>query len=131
MLTRDFPSVRDPMFQRMVLLTMAVAALVSCRNYDLQARLNDQKGLVPADQFARYGKEQAEEMAVAREFGAALKRSSRTDTAAAANQAMAYARGLPDVVDVHPDPAGLRLTLQFKSGWRSMVTPIEDGKQTR
>ena len=106
-----------------------LAALVSCRDYDLHARLIDQKGLIPPDQFARYGREQAEEMAVAREFGAAIKRSS-ADTAGAANQAATYARRLPDIADVRADPAGLRLTLRFKSGWRSMVTPIEDGKKT-
>ena len=47
-----------------VLLLMLV--LGSCRDYDLSARLAEQDGLVPADQFARYGREQAEAMAIAR-----------------------------------------------------------------
>ena len=129
-LTGDFSSPWGIMLLRMI-LAITLAGLVSCRSYDLHARLTDQDGLIPPDQFARYGHEQAEEMAIAREFGAAIKRSSAADTAAAANQAMAYARRLPDVADVRTDPAGWRLTLRFKSGWRSMVTPIEDGKQTR
>jgi hypothetical protein len=124
-------SARDLMLQRTALVILALATLAACRDYDLQARLTDQQGLIPADQFARYGREQAEEMAIAREFGAAIKRASRSDTAAAINQVLAYVRRLPDVTDVRADPAGLRLTLRFKSGWRSMVTPIEDGKQTR
>jgi hypothetical protein len=114
-----------------IFLAMSLAVLVSCRSYDLHARLTDQDGLIPPDQFARYGREQAEEMAIAREFGAAIKRSSSRDTAAAANQTLAFARRQPDVADARIDPVGLRLTLRFKSGWRSMVTPIEDGKQTR
>ena len=114
---------------RTFVVPLLLAALVSCRDYNLQARLTNQRGLIPPDQFARYGREQAEEMAIAREYGAALKRSS-ADTAAAANQAMAYARRLPDMADVRADPDGYRLTLRFKSGWRSMVTPIEDGKQS-
>jgi len=124
-------SARDFMRQRTALVILALATLASCRDYDLQSRLTDQQGLIPADQFARYGREQAEEMAIAREFGAAIKRAAPSDTAAVMNQVLAYVRRLPDVADVRADPAGLRLTLRFKSGWRSMVTPIEDGKQTR
>jgi hypothetical protein len=33
------------------------------------------------------------------------------------------------MADVQADPVGLRLTLRFKSGWRTMVNPIEDGKR--
>jgi hypothetical protein len=98
-----------------------LAALTSCRDYDLHSRLTHQGGLVPADQFARYGREQAEEMAIARELGAAIKGSS--------DAASGYARTIPDVADVQADPPGYRLTLRFKSGWRTMVIPIEDGKR--
>jgi hypothetical protein len=109
----------------MLLLT----ALTSCRNYDFQSRLTSQGGLVPADQFARYGREQAEEMAIAREFGADIRKSSPLDLTKSAEAASRFARTLPDVADVQADPLGYRLTLRFKSGWRTMVTPIDDGKR--
>ena len=106
-----------------------LAALTSCRDYDIQARLVEQGGLVPADQFARYGREQGEEMAIARELGVATKRASVEDLNKQAQAAVDYARTLPDVADVQADPLGYRLTLRFKSGWRSMVIPVEDGKR--
>jgi hypothetical protein len=108
---------------------MLLTALTSCRDYQFQSRLTSQAGLVPADQFARYGREQAEEMAIAREFGAAIKGSSPADLAKGAEAASRFARTLPDVADVQADPLGYRLTLRFKSGWRTMVTPIDDGKR--
>jgi hypothetical protein len=113
----------------LVSLVMLLTTLTSCRDYDFHSRLTAQGGLVPADQFARYGREQAEEMAIAREFGAATKRSSNEDLVKQAKAGADYARSLPDVADVQADPQGYRLTLRFKSGWRSMVTPIEDGKR--
>jgi hypothetical protein len=97
---------------------LVVLALVSCRAYDYESPLTSQDGLVPADQFARYGKEQAEVVAIGREFARARP----------ADSAMAYARTLPDVVDIHADTLGHRLTVQFKSGWRAGVPPIDDGK---
>jgi hypothetical protein len=105
---------------------LVLTALMSCRGYDFHSQLTRQGGLVPADQFARYGHEQAEEMAIAREFGAAIKRSSPEDLVKAAEAASRYARTIPDVADVQADPLGYRLTLRFKSGWRTMVTPIVD-----
>jgi hypothetical protein len=96
-----------------LLLTMLV--LSSCRDYDLRARLADQDGLIPADQFARYGREQAQEMAIAREY------AHSGDTS--------YARSLPDVVESHTDPLGYRQTIRFKSGWLAMVTLVDDGKR--
>ncbi len=104
-------------------------ALMSCRGYDLDSRVTDDTGLIPPDQYARYGREQAEEIAIAREFGHAAKGSSPDDLERQADTAMAYARTLPDVADIRSDPLGLRLTIRFKSGWRTMVTPIDDGKR--
>ena len=115
--------------QRLFAIVILMTALTSCRDYDLRSRLTDQDGLVPADQFAQYGREQAEEMAIAREFGVAIKRSSAEELAQQAEAASGYARTLPDLADVQADPLGYRLTLRFKSGWRTMVTPIEDGKR--
>jgi hypothetical protein len=108
---------------------LAMMALVSCRRYDLHSRLSNQKGLIPADQFARYGREQAKEMAIAREYGAGIDGSSPEALATQAEAATSYALSLPDVADVQADPPGYRLTLLFKSGWRTMVIPIEDGKR--
>jgi len=108
---------------------LAVMALVSCRRYDLHSRLANQKGLIPADQFARYGREQAQEMAIAREYGAGIDGSSPEALATQAEAATSYALSLPDLADVQADPPGYRLTLLFKSGWRTMVIPIEDGKR--
>jgi hypothetical protein len=30
---------------------------------------------------------------------------------------------------VKADPQGLLLTVQFKSGWRTMIAPLDDGKR--
>jgi hypothetical protein len=110
-------------------LVVLVVALASCRDYDLHSRLTSDRGLVPADQYARYGREQAQEIAIAREFGHARRGSSRDDLVQQAEAAVSYARTLPDVADVRADPLGLLLTIRFKSGWRTMTTPIDDGKR--
>ena len=109
-----------------VLLAIAFA---SCRNYDPESRLTSQRGLIPPDQYARYGREQAEEVAIAREFGYARRGSSPAELMQQAEAAVSYARTLPDVADVKADPLGLLLTIRFKSGWRTMTTPIENGKR--
>jgi hypothetical protein len=113
----------------LVRLLMLLATSTSCRDYDFHSRLTGQAGLVPADQFARYGREQAEEMAIAREFGAATKRFSNEELVNRGGPAADYARTLPGVADVQTDPQGYRLTLRFKSGWRTMIIQIEDGKR--
>jgi hypothetical protein len=109
-------------------VVLMAVALASCRDYDLEPRLTDQSGLVPPDTYARYGREQAEEMAIAREYGRALESSSE-DLAQPAKTASSYAGTLPDVTDSRADPQGLRLTLRLKSGWLTMVTPVTDGKR--
>ena len=106
-----------------------VVTLASCRGYDLDSRLVDQDGLIPADQYAEYGREQAQEIAIAREFGHAGQGHSPNQLARQAEAAVSYARTLPDVADVKADPRGLLLTVRFKSGWRTMVTPLNDGKR--
>jgi hypothetical protein len=110
-------------------LVVLVVALGSCRDYDLDSRLTSQRGLIPADQYAGYGREQAQEIAVAREFGHARRGSSPDDLRQQTEAAASYARTLPDVADVRADPLGLLLTIRFKSGWRTMTTPIENGKR--
>ena len=108
---------------------LLVMVALSCRGYDLDDRLVNQDGLVPADQYARYGREQAQEIAIAREFGHAHQGSSPGQLARQAEVAENYARTLPDVANVKADPQGLLLTVQFKSGWRTMVAPLDDGKR--
>ena len=114
-------------------LSLGVVLLVlmtaSCRDYELEDRLVDQDGLVPADRYARYGREQAQEIAIAREFGQAHQGSTPDQLVKQAEAAAAYARTLPDVADVRADPRGLLLTIRFKSGWRTMVNPMNDGKR--
>jgi hypothetical protein len=107
---------------------LTILALASCRSYDYKSRVSDQGGLVPPDQFARYGAEQAAAVAIAREYGRAEQGNSPDALARQADAAMAYARTLPDVADVGADPLGRRLTIRFKSGWRLAVAPIDDGK---
>lgn len=108
---------------------LAVLALVSCRSYQYEPHVADQGGLVPPDQFARYGKEQAEAVAIAREFGHAAQGDTPEELAKQAEAGMAYARTLSDVATIGADPQGRRLTITFKSGWRVGVPPIEDGKR--
>jgi hypothetical protein len=103
--------------------------LVSCRSYNYYSRLTSQRGLTPPDQFARYGREQAEAVAIAREFGKAYQGNTPEGFAKQAQAAVRYAKTLPDVVEVTPDPLGNRLTIRFKSGWREAVNPIDDGKR--
>ena len=109
---------------------LALVLLASgCRDYDLDSRLVQRDGLVPADQYARYGREQAQEVAIGREFAHAHQGNAPDQLAQQAQAAINYARSLPDVVDVKADPLGLLLTVRFKSGWRTMVTPLDDGKR--
>lgn len=116
---------------RSFLAALLVMALASCRSYDLQSRLTSQRGLIPSDQYARYGREQAEEIAIGREFGHASRGGSPEDLVKQAEAARSYARTLPGIADVKADPLGLLLTIRFQSGWRTMTTPIKDGKRTR
>jgi hypothetical protein len=109
-------------------LLLAVA-LVSCRDYDLSSRLTDQSGLIPPDQFARYGREQAQQIAIARQYGQALDGSSDEDPARPAEAITSYARTLPDVRTAVTDPLGFRVTTRFDSGWLTAITPIDDGKR--
>jgi hypothetical protein len=107
---------------------LVVLALCSCRTYDYYSKVADTDGLVPGDQFARYGREQAQAVAIAREFARAHQGDSPEAIAKQAEAAVTYARGMPDVADVVADPQGYRLTVYFKSGWRAGLTPLNDGK---
>jgi hypothetical protein len=109
-------------------LSILVLLAVGCRDYDFASRLSNQHGLLPADQFAKYGKEQAQAIAIAREFGQATQGNTPEAYAKQADAAIAYAKTLPDVKDIDADPLGHRLTIRFASGWRVAVNPVRDGK---
>jgi len=106
---------------------LAMIAAGACRPYDNYAPVIDQDGLIPAAQFARYGREQAELMAIGRSLGAWKMTGDEEGLTAQAHQAECFARRFPEVVTVDADPLGHRLTVRFKSGWRAAVLPIADG----
>jgi len=115
--------------RRLLALPLLALALAGCPSYDNYAPVVSQDGLVPPDQFARYGKEQAQAVAIGREFGYAYRGDTPADDGAQAAAAMAYAVTLPDVVSITADTLGHRLNVHFRSGWRTAVTPISDGRR--
>ena len=106
-------------------LTLGVAA---CPTYDRYKYVAGQDGLMSADEYAKYGPEQAIAMAVGREFGKAHGDNTPAGFAAQADAALAYAKKFPTIKTIVADTLGHRLTLTFASGWISQVTPITDGK---
>ena len=103
-------------------------AITACRGYDYQSRISQPDGFVPGDQMARYGREQAQSVAIARAFAAARTGDSPAALAAQADSAVRYARTLPDVANAAADPLSSRLTVQFRSGWIAGIVPLDDGK---
>jgi len=114
---------------RILAALLALVAMSACRDYKTYPRLSGQDGYVPADQYARYGREQAQQVAIGREFAAAYRGGMPEQRAAQTRDAIAYASKLPDVKSVVADSLGYRLTVQFASGWRVAVLPIDDGKR--
>lgn len=110
--------------RRVALAALAAFSMGACRTYDNYAPLADQSGLIPAEQFARYGRQQAEVVAIGR---ALAEWKMTADSAGAAEQtdrAACFARRFPEVESVVPDPQGHRLTVKFRSGWRVGIVPI-------
>ena len=102
---------------RRTVLAIALLAAVGCRSYDHTKYNSQQDGLMPADDFARYGTEQAVAVAIGREFGRA-----GVDTATTYAKASALVKG------VEVDSLGDRMVVTFASGWKAQVNPITDGK---
>ena len=98
---------------------LLVLALSGCRDYDYRSRIADADGFVPGDQMALYGKEQSQAVAIAR-------RLAQVDPANS-DSAVTFARSQPDVVNARADAQSHRLTVQFKSGWRVGIVPLDDG----
>jgi hypothetical protein len=104
-----------------------VLLLAGCPTYDRYTPIVDQTGLVPADQFARYGAEQAEAVAIGRALGASYTGPTAAEFATQVTRATEYARTLPNVRDVAADSTSYILTVTFKSGWKKAIVPIDDG----
>jgi len=104
-----------------------VLLLAGCPQYDRYARVADEKGMVPADVFARYGTEEAQAVAIGRALAVGHTGNDTTALARQVEQAAAYARKLPAVAEVQADHQAFLLTVTFKSGWKKAITPINDG----
>jgi len=117
------------MFPRPAMLAaLALLALGGCRSYENYSPLTRQAGLLPADQFASYGVEQAQLIAIGRAMAKWYTGPNPADLALGSEQAANWARTLPHVRAVDLDPLGHRLTVTFGSGWRAAALPIDDGK---
>ena len=113
--------------RRLALAGIVALPLGGCRPYDNYAPLARQDGLVPAEQFARYGHEQAEVVAIGRSLAKWKMTADSAGFSEQTDRAACFARRFPDVETVDADPHGHRLTIRFKSGWRAAAVPVEDG----
>ena len=106
-----------------ILITIVLAG---CRPYDSYPHLSDQKGLIPADQWASYGQEEAQSIAIGRAFGEAFAGTTPEARARQMASAMASAESAGAVVET-ADTMGYRLEVRLASGWRRAILPIADG----
>ncbi|MEO8449727.1 MAG: hypothetical protein ABI647_08060 [Gemmatimonadota bacterium] len=113
--------------RRMFALVALAGTAVACRTYDNYDPIANQDGLVPASTFARYGTEQAEVAAIGRALDQWYVDDTREGRAKQTTAAVEYARKLPGVASITVDTMSSRLTVVFKSGWRTFVIPIHDG----
>jgi hypothetical protein len=108
------------------ILFLALLGL-SCRGYDNYSPVANQSGLIPAERFARYGREQASVVAIGRSIAAWRMTNDPADQEKQVSQARCFALRLPEVERADPDPQGHRIGITFRSGWRVGVVPVEDG----
>lgn len=101
--------------------------LAACPTYDRYSRLADERGLLPADQFATYGAEAAQKIAIGRALAQARTGRSAADAARQMGEAVAFAQKQPDVVSVNADTLAYFMTVTFRSGWTVAVLPVADG----
>jgi len=109
------------------LLTTLFLLTTGCPGYDRYDRVVDQDGLVPADQFAAYGTEQAQAVAIGRAFGSAYTGDALAARARQIDAAVTFARQQRDVAGVVADTTASLLTVTFSSGWRKAIIQIHDG----
>lgn len=114
--------------RRFIPITLLLA-LVACRDYDRYGYVSSQKGLMSADEYAKYGPDQAIAMAIGREFGKGYAGRTPEGFAKQADAALTYARKFAQVKGVAADTLGYRLVVTFADGWVTQVTPITDGKR--
>lgn len=126
MLRRARPA--GPLQLLALLALLALPAASACRPYENYPPLKSQTGLLPADQFAAYGAEQAQLIAIGRAMAKWYSGPNPADLGIGAEQAARWARTLPHVRSVVADTLGHRLTVTFQSGWRAAALPIDDGK---
>jgi hypothetical protein len=112
---------------RRFVCVLMLPLLGACPGYDRYGHVAEQDGLIPPDQFARYGTEQAQAVAIGRALGASYTGADLEARGLQVGQASEYARTLPDVVAVVADTQATLLTVTFRSGWRKAVLPINDG----
>jgi hypothetical protein len=115
--------------KRALAILALAAALGGCPQYERIEKVADQDGLTPPDQYARYGSEQAQSVAIGREYAHFLGDRSPEGMRAAADSIVAFARRMPDVREVQVDTAGGWVSLRFRSGWQTWATPTSDGKR--
>jgi hypothetical protein len=109
-----------------IVFVLSIAALGGCRDYQFTRHVARQDGLIPPDQFARYGREQAIAVAIGREFGRPYNSGSIAQSEVAINYAQS--KFGKDIEGISADPQSNRIVVTFKSGWRTAVVPIKDGK---
>lgn len=113
--------------RRVALAALLAWSMGGCRPYDYSGPVTSQDGLIPAAQFARYGRDQAEAVAIGRAFSEWKVTSDSAGLAEQADRTACFARRFKDIETVDADPLGHRLTVRFSSGWRAAVLPIPDG----
>ena len=115
------------LLRSLLLAGLALTVTLSgCRDYNLKRHISNQAGLIPPDQYARYGREQAIAVAIGREFARPYNSGPEAQVEIAVN----YARNrfTKDIANISADPLGNRLVVTFKSGWQTAIVPIHDGK---
>ena len=111
--------------RRLLVPLTLLLGFTACRDYDRYGYVSSQKGLVPADEYAKYGPDQAIAMAIGREFGKAYAGRTPGDFAKQAGAALTYSRKFSQVKSVAADTLGYRLVVTFSDGWVTQVTPID------
>ena len=114
--------------RRLLVTATSALLLAGCPTYDRYSKLASERGLLPADQFATYGTEAAQKIAIGRALAQVHTGTSPADFARQMGEAVAFAQKQPDVVAVKADTLAYFMMVTFRSGWRVAVLPIADGK---
>ena len=116
--------------RRLLPLPLLALTLMGCPSYDNYAPRGLAEGAGAARPVCPLRPRTGRRRSPSRGSSAyAYQGDTPADYGAQAAAGVAYARTMPDVVNVTPDSLGHRLTIQFKSGWRTAVDPIADGRR--